>query len=110
MVINPGEFDKNITIISTGTGKDADGYPVQTRTTVLTCKAKFIRVSGSEGIRSGADFANISVRFVIRCPKVAITRKMLVSYVSVDYEIDYVNEYEDDRKYTEIIARRVVTS
>lgn len=110
MVINPGEFNKSISIINPGTGKDSDGYPANTRTTVLSCKAKFSRTSGTEGIKSNADFANISVRFVIRYPKATITRKMLVEYGGVDYEIDYVNDYEDAHKYMEIIARRVVTA
>ena len=110
MVINPGELNKNINIISLGTGKDADGYDVITRTTVLACKAKFTRTSGTEGIKSGADFADISVRFVIRAPKATVTRKMLVNYNGGDYQIEYVNEYDDAKKYTEIIARRVETA
>lgn len=107
MNINPGEFNKRIKIISIGGTADADGYITPVRTTVWECYAKFSRTSGTELIKSNADFADVKVRFLMRMPPVAIDRKMIIEYVGVDYEIEYTNDYADSHEYVEIFASRV---
>lgn len=109
MNINPGELNKRIQIYSKGTGKDADGYPVPTLTLVLSCWAKFSRTSGTETIKSGADFADTKVRFLIRHTSKTLSRKMIVRYAGKDYEIEYLNDYEDKHEYIEIWAAQVTT-
>jgi SPP1 family predicted phage head-tail adaptor len=64
------------------------------------------RTSGTEVIKANADFADVKMRFLIRCPKATITREMIVRY-GVDYEIEYVNDYNDAHEYVEIIASRI---
>jgi len=106
--INPGELNKKINIILPSTTKDSDGFPSGTPTTVFTNRAtKFSRTSGSETIKSGADFSDVKVRFLIRYTSTALTRKMVVVYKSVEYQIEYVNDYEDKHEYIEILALRI---
>lgn len=108
MQINPGELNKKISIYSKASGKDAEGFPSGTETLALSCWAKVTRTSGTEIIKANADFADIRMRFLIRYPKAEVTRKMIVRY-GVDYEIEYVNDYEDAHEYVEIIASRITT-
>ena len=66
MNINPGEFKKRIKIIELTETKDADGYATVTRDVKLERWAKVSRTSGTEMMKSGADFSHISIRFFIR--------------------------------------------
>lgn len=110
MNVNPGELRANIKIITEGTTADADGYPVVTRSTFHECKGKFSRTSGTEAIKSNADFADIKARVLIRYTSKSITRKMLVEHDSEDYEIEYMNDYDDRHEYIELVVSRVVTA
>lgn len=108
MNINPGELCKRIEIIQKiNSGTDTDGYPIITETVFHSCRAKFSRTSGTEAIRANADFETLNVRFLIRHTKKAIDRKMIVRYDGVDYEISYINDYEDSHQYIEIWASEV---
>lgn len=109
MNINPGELNKAISIYSKSATLDADGYPTGTPALVHSCYAKFSRTSGTEIIKANADFANVKVRFLIRY-KSGLTRKMIVKYGGDDYEIEYVNDYEDRHEYIEIFASRVTNN
>jgi SPP1 family predicted phage head-tail adaptor len=106
MQINPGELNKKISIYSKSNGIDSGGFPTNTETLVLSCWAKITRTSGTEIIKANADFADVKIRFLIRYPKAAITREMIVRY-GVDYEIEYVNDYGDAHEYVEIVASRM---
>lgn len=110
MNVNPGDLRESIKIISNGAGTDADGYPTVTRTTFHECKAKFSRTSGTEAIKANADMSSVKARFLIRYTSKAITRKMLVEYNSLDYAIEYLNDYDDRHEYIEIVVSRVVTA
>ena len=109
MQINPGELNKKISIYSKSSGTDADGYPLNTETLVHSCWAKFSRTSGTEAIKSNADFESLNVRFLIRYTTKTITRKMIVKYNGKNYEIDYLNDYEDSHEYIELWANKVAT-
>ena len=102
MNVNPGELDKRIQIISKSKEMDADGYYTEAETVAHTCWAKFTRTSGTEMTKANADFAEVKARFLIRYTKAAIDRRMIVRYGGADYEIVYINDYEDAHEYTEI--------
>lgn len=104
MRVNAGKLDKRITILRESKTHDADGYWTAADETVWTCWAQFSRTSGKEMTASNADYSEVSVRFLIRCPPVSIDRKMVVDYAGDRYEITYLNDYGDAREYTEIIA------
>jgi SPP1 family predicted phage head-tail adaptor len=105
MNVNPGEFRQTIHFVKTFNGTNENGYPVKTRETVYTCKAKFSRISGTELIKSNAEFTSVKVRFLIRYTPL-VDRKYIIEYAENDYEIEYINDYEDKHRYIEIIASR----
>lgn len=102
MNINVGELDKKISIIKKIKTTDPDGYDTITESIVRSCWAKFSRTSGAEVTKANADFAEVKARFLIRYTKAAIDRKMIVRYAGTDYEIVYINDYEDAHEYMEI--------
>ena len=107
MQINPGELNKKISIYSKSATTDADGYPIDTPVLVHSCWAKFSRTSGTEMTKANADFSDVKARFLIRYTKKTISRKMIVKYGGDDYEIEYLNDYEDSHEYVEIWCSRV---
>lgn len=110
MNINAGELNKRIHIIEiVDTEQDADGYPINVERNVRTCWAKFSRISGTEVFKANADFSEVKVRFLIRSGSRAIDRKMLVRYEGQDYDILYVNDYDDSGEYTELMCTRKTT-
>lgn len=109
MNVNPGQLNKKINIYSPAVTLDADGYPTGSATLLYSnVPAKFSRTSGTELIKSNADFADIKVRFLIRY-KSGIDRKMTISYAGDSYEIVYINDYEDRHEYIELFCR-VITN
>lgn len=107
MNVNVGELNKKISIYSKSTATDADGYPIETPVLFHSCWAKFSRTSGTEAAKANADFADLKVRFLIRYTSKPISRKMVVRYGGEDYEIEYLNDYEDRHEYIEIWCSRV---
>lgn len=112
--IDPGELNKRITIYRITGQKDAAGYlsggPLLVK--VRDCWAKFTRESGTEKQKNNADFSEVRVRFLIRTPpaETVIDRKMIVSYREDIYQIEYVNDYDDEGQYTELICMRGTTN
>lgn len=107
MNVNPGELRKRISIISKTKTYDADGYYTHTETTVHSCWAKFSRTSGTELTKANSDFSEVKARFLIRYTSASIDRKMIVRYGGDDYEIVYINDYEDRHEYMEIWCTRL---
>ncbi len=101
MYVNAGELDKRIAIYRKGP-LDPDGYGEPDPELGRRCWAKFSRTSGREIVRANADFGEVKVRFLIRWTRKPIERKMFVRYKEIDYEIVYVNDYEDRREYLEL--------
>jgi len=102
MNIDAGELNKKISIISKIKTQDPDGYDTITENVVRSCWAKFTRTSGTEAAKANADFADIKARFLVRYSKTPVDRKMIVRYGGNDYEIVYINDYEDSHEYIEI--------
>ena len=102
MQVDAGELRHRIRIYEKSQTEDSDGYGVQTLTLVRSCMAKFSRQSGTEALRAGADMKDVKARFLVRWSRVKIDRKMIVRYAGTDYEIEFVNDYEDKHEYQEI--------
>lgn len=108
MRVNSGELNKKIAIIEKKPVKDRDGYDAQQAETVIhTCWAKFTRTSGKETVKANADLGEVKCRFLIRFTKKPIDRKMSIRYAGSDYEIQFINDYEDSHAYIEIWCRRL---
>ncbi len=102
MTVDPGEMRAEISIIRRDVSINGNGYPSFTDTVVRTCRAKFSQTSGTEIIKSNADFAELKVRFLVRWTSTPIERRMLVKYSDAEYEIKYINSYGDSKKYVEL--------
>lgn len=106
MNVNPGELNKRIQIFRRAPALDKDGYEPVTEELFHQCAAKFSRTSGTELVKAQADFGEVKCRFLIRHTKKPIHRRMFVRYAGEDYEIVYVNDYEDRHEYTELWCER----
>lgn len=105
MYVNPGEFRKRISFIEYVIEVDSSGHQKKQPTKIYSCNAKFSRTSGTESIRLGSEFSEVDVRFLIRYTKVPISRKNVILYGGKKYEIEYINDYGDEHRYIEIIAK-----
>lgn len=108
MQINSGVFNKKIQVIRYEITKDSDGFEAKTEITFLNTWAQVTNISGAEILRSNSDFSEIKTRFLIRTPKAEITKDMVIKFKGNSYNITYVNDYNYNKKYTEIITKLVV--
>lgn len=108
MQINPGSFDKKIEIIKHEVLKDSDGFENKKEINVLNTWAQVTSISGTEILRSNSDFSEVKTRFLMRTPKIEISKDMCIKFREKTYNIVYVNDYSFDKKYTEIIAELVI--
>ena len=108
MQINSGVFNKKIQVIRYEITKDSDGFEAKTEITFLNTWAQVTNISGAEILRSNSDFSEIKTRFLIRTPKAEITKDMVIKFKGNSYNITYVNDYNYNKKYTEIITELVV--
>ena len=106
MNINPGKFNKRIKIIDITESKDSDGFPEKTEEIILNTFASINNTTGSTMIKSNASFENANTRFLIRTPKVEIKTKYKIKYKEYYYTIDFINNYNEENHYTEIIGKR----
>ena len=108
MQINPGNFDKKIKIIKHKIQKDTDGFEERTEVVVLVTWAQVTNISGTELIKNNSDFSEVKTRFLMRSSKAELDKDMMIIFQEGTYNIVYINDYGYDKKYTEIIAERVV--
>lgn len=107
MQVNPGNLNKKIQIVEYITRKDKDGFEIKEEYIVLKTWAQVTNKSGTEVQKSGSDFAEIKTRFLIRTPKVNLTNSMVIKFGGDIYEIIYINDYNFDKKYTEIMTELI---
>ena len=107
MQFNPGKLNKKIEIVQFTLTKDPDGFETKVETTVLSTWAQVTNTSGKEIIKQNSDFSEISTRFLIRTPKVDITKDMIIKFGGKSYEIKYINDYSYDKKHTEIMTKLI---
>ncbi len=107
MQINPGNLKKKIQIVEYITRKDKDGFEIKEEYIILKTWAQVTNKSGTEIQRSNSDFAEVKTRFLIRTPQVNLKNSMVIKFCGDIYEIVYINDYNFDKKYTEIMAKLV---
>lgn len=106
-VINPGEYNKKISIIREIETEDSGGFKTRTQTTVLNPYAKVKTTSGFTLITNNTDFEKAYTNFTIRYPKVEITRDMKIVYNNKIYSIEYLNDIDENHIELEIQAKEV---
>lgn len=106
-MINPGNYNKKISIYTVQESEDNDGYIQKVETVVLETFAKVKTTRGYTLIASGSDFEKAYTNFTIRYPKTKITRDMLIKYNSKVYTIEYLNNVDEENIELEIQAKEV---
>jgi len=106
-IINPGEYNKKISIKQIVISEDNGGFKTKAETIILKAYAKVRTTSGYTLITSNTDFEKAYTNFTIRYPRVMITRDMLVEYGGKDYSIEYLNNVNEEGIELEIQAKEV---
>lgn len=108
-VKNAGKYDKLIGIYSVINVKDADGFEKPTETLILSTYANVKTTKGYTLIQNDTDFEKAYTNFTIRYPaKTEITRDMFIKYNNKKYNIEYLNNINEDSIELEIQAKVVV--
>ena len=110
MKIDVGELNRKIEILKKVVTRTSDGYKSEDTVPVRVCYAKFSRQSGTETLRAGADLSEVKVRFLVRWSSAAIDRKMLVRYGGDEYEIEFINDYNDSHEFIELWCSKTTTA
>lgn len=106
-MINAGNYNKKISILTITEVEDNDGFLIKTENVVLQPYAKVKTTKGFTLIASGSDFEKAFTNFTIRFPKTQITRGMFVRYNSKLYTIEYLNNVDEENVELEIQAKEV---
>lgn len=106
-MINPGNYNKKITIFTITEVEDNAGFINKTENVILETFSKVKTTKGFTLIASGSDFEKAYTNFTIRYPKTLITRDMFVRYNSKIYTIEYLNNIDEANIELEIQAKEV---
>ena len=106
-MINPGKYNKEISIFKVIETEDNDGFDEREEVIVLKAFANVKTTKGFTLITSGTDFEKAFTNFTIRYPKTEITRDMQIKYNSKIYTIEYLNNVNEENVELEIQAKEV---
>lgn len=106
-MINAGKYNKRISIYSETITKDAQGFPVKSKTLVLQVYAAVKTTRGMTLIKNGTDFEKAYTNFTIRHPLTEINRDMLIEFNGKTYTIEYLNNVDEANIELEIQAKEV---
>lgn len=107
-MINAGKYNRQIVIYQVTEGKDADGFPANVETVVLTTYANVKTMRGYTLLINDSDFEKAYTNFTIRYPSITpITRDMLIKFRGKTYEIQYLNNIDEANIELEIQAKEV---
>ena len=107
LTTNAGVYNKKITIYEVIKGKDSQGFPANTRQTVLTPYASVRTTKGMTIIKNNSDFEKAFTKFTIRYPKTEITREMLIEFNGKTYTIEYLNNVNEANIELEIQCKEI---
>lgn len=107
MHVNAGELNRHIKILR-------KSYPITNGTQTVTetdlrdCWAKVTQQSGTNLAKANAmapqDIQSATTRFLVRWSNKDIGRLDTVRYAGLDYDIQYINDYNAGHQYQEILA------
>ena len=106
-MINAGKYTHRIKIVQVIKGKDSAGFPVESQAVVLEPWASIKTTRGFTLIVNNTDFDKAFTNFTIRYPVTEITRDMLILYGGKTYEIQYLNNVNEEFIELEIQAKEV---
>ena len=106
-MINAGKYNKRISIYQVTIGKDAQGFPVKTRTLILQPYANVKTTRGMTLIKNNTDFEKAYTNFTIRFPVTAINRDMEIDFRGKTYTIEYLNNVDEANVELEMQCKEV---
>ena len=106
-MINAGNFNKKISIYQTTITKDSQGFPVKTRTLILSPYASVKTTKGMTLIKNNTDFEKAYTNFTIRFPHTAINRDMEIDFNGKTYTIEYLNNVDEMNVFLEMQCKEV---
>ena len=107
-MINAGKYNKKISIFKAENEEDNSGFSVKAnKTIVLNTFASIKTTKGFTLLASGSDFEKAYINFIIRYPKIEITRDMKIMYNSKIYTIEYLNNIDEANIELEIQTKEV---
>ena len=107
MMTNAGKFKHKISIYQTVITKDSQGFPVKTRTLVLSPYASIKTTRGMTIIKNNSDFEKAYTNFTIRFPHTTITRDMEIDYNGKTYDIQYLSNVDEANVFLEMQCKEV---
>ena len=68
------------------------------------------RARAEAALRAGADLSEVKVRFLVRWSSAPLDRKMIVRYAGEEYEIEFINDYNDSHEFVELWCTKTTTA
>lgn len=108
MKVKIGELNKRISIVELVEGQDEEGFPLDEPipNEIYKAWAKISNRSGSEIFQSNSDYSKKTTRFLMRY-RPGIKEEYKIIYNNILYDIQYLNNYNEENKWLEIIAEAV---
>ena len=107
-MINAGKYNHTIEIYSVIKDNDSAGFPVNSEEPVLVAKASVKTTRGFTLIKNDSDFEKAFTNFTIRYPKhTLITRDMVIHFKGKVYEIQYLNNINEENVELEMQAKEI---
>lgn len=107
-MINAGKYNRKISIYQTTITKDSQGFPVKTRTLVMSPYANVKTTKGFTIIKNNSDFEKALTNFTIRYPHTPIDRDMEIDFNGKTYTIQYLNNVDEMNVELEMQCKEVV--
>ena len=104
---NAGKYNHKINIYQVVNTKDSAGFPIKTRSLVLSPYAHVKTTKGMTIIRNNSDFEKALTNFTIRFPHTPIDRDMEIDFNGKTYTIEYLNNVDEKNVELEIQAKEV---
>ena len=105
--VNAGKYNRKISIYQTTVVTDSAGFQSETKTLVLTAYAHIKTTKGFTLIVNNTDFEKAYTNFTIRFPHTPITRDMVIEYNNRTFEIQYVNNVDEQNTELELQCKEV---
>ena len=106
-MINAGNYNRKISIYSVVITKDSQGFPVKTRTLVMSPYAHVKTTKGFTIIKNNSDFEKALTNFTIRYPHTPINRDMEIDFNGKTYTIEYLNNVDEANVELEMQCKEV---
>ena len=107
-MLNPGKYNKKISIYQVQKEKDESGFKKEIKNLLLDAWANVKTTKGFTLIANNTDFEKAYTNFTIRYPKTQITRDMIIIFKDKEYTIEYLNNVDEENVELEIQAKEVV--